>query len=71
MHSVSVPDSVATQLHALAIRTGQPEAFFVTKALESYLEEMSDFFIGLQALRQTEGEQEWTLEDVLREFEVQ
>jgi predicted DNA-binding protein len=61
MHSVSVPDNVATQLHALATRTGQSEAFFVTKALESYLAEMSDFFIGLQALRQTEGEQEWAL----------
>jgi predicted DNA-binding protein len=71
MYSITVPDAVATQLHALSIRTGQSEAFFVTQALESYLEEMSDFFIGLQALRQTEGEKEWSLEDVLREFSAQ
>ena len=49
--SVRLPDKTARALGKLSKMTGRPRAYFVEKALESYLAEYADYQIALDRLR--------------------
>ena len=49
--SVRLPDKTARALEKLSKMTGRPRAYFVEKALESYLAEYADYQVALDRLR--------------------
>ena len=51
--SVRLPDGIAKKLGRVAMETERSRSFLVTKAVEAYLDDLSDFQIALDRLRDT------------------
>ncbi|MCD6427325.1 MAG: ribbon-helix-helix protein, CopG family [Caldisericaceae bacterium] len=67
--SVRLPESLKEQIEKIAKATERPKSYFVKKALEMYLEEISDYAIALD--RYTDKDAEYlTTEEVKREIGV-
>jgi RHH-type rel operon transcriptional repressor/antitoxin RelB len=67
--SVRLPESLKEQIEKIAKATERPKSYFVRKALEMYLEEISDYAIALD--RYTDKDAEYlTTEEVKREIGV-
>ena len=49
--TIRIPDDIARQLDALARSLDRPKSYIVKKAMESYLDEYSDYLIALDRLR--------------------
>jgi RHH-type rel operon transcriptional repressor/antitoxin RelB len=49
--TIRIPDDIARRLDALARSLDRPKSYIVKKAMESYLEEYSDYLIALDRLR--------------------
>ena len=51
--SVRLPDVVAKKLGKVAMESERSRSFVVTKAVEAYLDDFSDFQIAMDRLRDT------------------
>ena len=51
--SVRLPDAVAKKLGMVVLETERSRSFVVTKAVEAYLDDFSDFQIAMDRLRDT------------------
>jgi RHH-type rel operon transcriptional repressor/antitoxin RelB len=49
--TIRIPDDIARRLEALARSLDRPKSYIVKKAMESYLDEYSDYLIALDRLR--------------------
>jgi RHH-type rel operon transcriptional repressor/antitoxin RelB len=49
--TIRIPDDIARRLDALARSLDRPKSYIVKKAMESYLDEYSDYLIALDRLR--------------------
>jgi RHH-type rel operon transcriptional repressor/antitoxin RelB len=49
--TIRIPDNIARRLDALARSLDRPKSYIVKKAMESYLDEYSDYLIALDRLR--------------------
>lgn len=48
--NVRVDDDLDARLNALAARTGRTKTFYVTEALETFIEDQEDYFLAKDAL---------------------
>ncbi len=48
--TIRIPDAIAKRLDALARSLDRPKSYIVKKAMESYLDEYSDYLIALDRL---------------------
>jgi RHH-type rel operon transcriptional repressor/antitoxin RelB len=48
--TIRIPDDIAQRLDALAKSLDRPKSYIVKKAMESYLEEYSDYLIAVNRL---------------------
>jgi RHH-type transcriptional regulator, rel operon repressor / antitoxin RelB len=51
--SIRIPDSLASELSAIAQETERPKSFHIQKALEAYLEELADLQIAVDRMHDT------------------
>jgi RHH-type rel operon transcriptional repressor/antitoxin RelB len=49
--TIRIPEDIARRLDALARSLDRPKSYIVKKAMESYLNEYSDYLIALDRLR--------------------
>jgi RHH-type transcriptional regulator, rel operon repressor / antitoxin RelB len=49
--TIRIPDDIARRLDTLARSLDRPKSYIVKKAMESYLDEYSDYLIALDRLR--------------------
>lgn len=49
--TIRIPDDIARRLDALARSLDRPKSYIVKKAMESYLDEYSDYLIALDRIR--------------------
>jgi len=49
--TIRIPEDIAIRLDALARSLDRPKSYIVKKAMESYLDEYSDYLIALDRLR--------------------
>lgn len=54
--SVRLPDEITRQLEELAKNLERSKTFIIRKAIESYLQEYSDYLIALERLRDKDDE---------------
>ncbi len=52
--SVRVPSELAERLNFLSQKTGRAKNFYIREALEDHIEDLEDFFLGVEALRSSE-----------------
>jgi RHH-type rel operon transcriptional repressor/antitoxin RelB len=48
--AIRLPEELESKLTALAKRTKRSKSFYVREAVESYLEDVEDYYIGLEVL---------------------
>jgi RHH-type rel operon transcriptional repressor/antitoxin RelB len=51
--SIRLPDVIAQKLNLVAEETERSRSFVVTKAVETYLDDVADFQVALDRLRDT------------------
>ena len=54
------------RLDELAARTGRRKSYYASKAIESYLEDLEDYYLGLARLEESKGQRTYTLAEVER-----
>jgi RHH-type rel operon transcriptional repressor/antitoxin RelB len=53
MTAVRLSEATEKRLDQLARKTGRTKSFYLRKALEQHLEDMEDYYLGMQALEKT------------------
>ena len=53
MTAVRLSEATEKRLDRLARKTGRTKSFYLRKALEQHLEDMEDYYLGIQALEKT------------------
>ena len=48
--AIRLPEELESKLAALAKRTKRSKSFYVREAIESYLEDVEDYYIGMEVL---------------------
>ena len=48
--AIRLPEELEDKLSALAKRTKRSKSFYVREAVESYLEDVDDYYIGMEVL---------------------
>lgn len=48
--AIRLPEELENKLSALAKRTKRSKSFYVREAVESYLEDVEDYYIGMEVL---------------------
>ena len=48
--AIRLPEELESKLSALAKRTKRSKSFYVREAVESYLEDVEDYYIGMEVL---------------------
>lgn len=54
------------RLDELAARTGRRKSYYASKAIATYLEDLEDYYLGLQRLEESRGQRTYTLAEVER-----
>ena len=53
MLSLRLPDETKARLDKLSARTRRPVSMYVREALDEYLDDLEDYYLGMQSLEQT------------------
>lgn len=70
--SVRINAKDKDRLAALAARTGRKESFYVRQALQEHLQDLEDYYLGLEALEQYRRDGvSYSLEQVANECGVE
>lgn len=48
-----MPDETKARLDELSARTRRPASVYVREALDEYLDDLEDYYLGIQSLEQT------------------
>ena len=48
--AIRLPEELESKLSALAKRTKRSKSFYVREAVESYLEDVEDYYLGMEVL---------------------
>jgi RHH-type rel operon transcriptional repressor/antitoxin RelB len=48
--AIRLPEEMESKLSALAKRTKRSKSFYVREAVESYLEDVDDYYLGMEVL---------------------
>lgn len=51
--SLRLPDETKARLDKLSARTRRPASVYVREALDEYLDDLEDYYLGMQSLEQT------------------
>lgn len=51
--SLRLPDETKARLDELSTRTRRPASVYVREALDEYLDDLEDYYLGMQSLEQT------------------
>lgn len=51
--SLRLPDETKSRLDELSARTRRPASVYVREALDEYLDDLEDYYLGMQSLEQT------------------
>lgn len=51
--SLRLPDEIKARLDELSARTRRPASVYVREALDEYLDDLEDYYLGIQSLEQT------------------
>lgn len=62
--SVRLPEDVEARLEALARKTGRTKTFYVREAILEHIEDLEDYYLALERIKNPEGEAA-SLEDVI------
>ncbi len=64
--SLPIPEPIKTRLQSLSRNTNKPVSFYVLKALDTYLEDLEDYYEAEAIMKQVETGEErtYTLEEV-------
>ena len=67
--SIRIPDDLASQLSDISSETERPKSFHVQKALEAYLDDLSDLQVAFDRLHDT-SDPVISLSDMREELEL-
>lgn len=51
--AIRLPEELETKLSTLARKTKRSKSFYVREAISQYLEDLEDYFTGMEALNKT------------------